>query len=186
MLIFSENSTFDSGVHLEFNPSFEEGYRLCMLEVRNFFYKNYRKQASKEFLNRSLQNYLQQKFQKTVTGESHSIDATGIKPINTSFSQNRLSPEMCNCKCERTATHGKRFQKNIEESYDFHSESSNVGSNYSSPSTDDEMTDNLSISVPESSRRLGDELLNSNVPQHINQNNNIKSITSSERMWRPW
>lgn len=143
-----------------------------MSEVQNFFYKNYQKQASKEFLCRSLQSYLQ-KIQNSLKG-----DVSSQKDSSDELFSKTSEP----CDWKKTGLDRKN------EYYEFQSESSDVLCNSSSTSTDDEMAETYSVSESINNGQLkapciiNNGLLLREDSHHIVSNN----TNPHEKMWRPW
>lgn len=156
--------------------SFKEGYRLCMTEVQRFFSNNYHQQASKQFIHRSLQSYLQKTLRDT------NDDA---KSLCIGADLEEQSPTRCQFKSARLDA--VPFIRN--DFCDSHCENSNFSHSYSSASTDDEITGNYSASEAESNVQAKDfNFLQSGLASKRTStyHNHSGTNTAQDKMWRPW
>lgn len=148
-----------------------------MSEVQNYFFKNYQKQAS-ESLSHSLQNYLLQVYRKSLTSE---------EKVCQSGNFNELKASSCH-KSSKINSNLRTPSNNMNDNYELHSENSDLGFNYSSGLTDDEMTEHYSnVDSKDNSEVIESYLFINSVSsvQDIPYNDD-NNINPTEHVWRPW
>ncbi|XP_055951443.1 enhancer of split mgamma protein-like [Argiope bruennichi] len=176
--IFPEKPSYD-----EHENSFQDGYRLCMNEIQNFFVKSPERKPSEELLMKSLLKYLCRKL-KVPSTRNHALPDTHDNQIERSH--NSAVPWLGYKAIDDDKTILTRTNNGMSMTSDCKSEipCNDSCSSASQPCTEDEGT--YSVSESDSSisdekvfydRKIQNEMLNKNL---LNQGQ------TETKMWRPW
>ncbi|CAL1294449.1 unnamed protein product, partial [Larinioides sclopetarius] len=166
----------------EHETSFQDGFRLCMTEIQNFFKKFPEKKPSEELLMKSLLKYLCRKLKVPPTISDTFPDAQNGQ---MECSQNSAVPWLG---CEETEDEKQfvRSSNEISDTLDYKSGTpcTNSCSSASLPSTEDEGT----FSVSESDSSISDEKVfyGNKIQKEVVNKILLNQVQTETQMWRPW
>ncbi|GBM54992.1 hypothetical protein AVEN_82538-1 [Araneus ventricosus] len=176
--ILPEKPSYD-----EHENSFQDGYRLCMAEIQNFFNKSPDKKASEELLMKSLLRYLCRKL-KVPPASSDTFPDTQNTEIERS--QNSAVSWLGYETTEDDKACPTRTSNRISMTSDYKSEIPRTDScsSASLPSTEDEGT----FSVSESDSSISDEKVfyDRKIQNEVVNKILLNQGQTETQMWRPW
>ncbi|GIY27277.1 BHLH domain-containing protein [Caerostris darwini] len=182
--IFPEKTSYD-----DYENSFQEGYRLCMAEIQNFFKKSLDKKTSEELLMKSLLKYLCKRLKAPSTNSEETVSDVQLNPITSLHSSkaHQVFPEHKSDYSERII-HTQNNVSVLPGPYKSQCPSVDSCSSTSLQSIEDE--GNYSISEESESSSSEEKVFYG--PENYGRNETFnkdaydKVQNNNSPMWRPW